>query len=772
MGLIDLKTDLKSLKYSKDRVGGGSSKQPFVQKSIPDGFNAVGNTGGLDVLTRGGSLVFQKTADDVSRLSKLLLTANTFQGPAFTIKQNVLSRQNVKTQASPKGLNQGPYLPTSTLAQAAISATGLHFNTFGLNPVPDTLGSLRTYSDVVSYDQPSTANRLVDFTNNFVDQRVSGNTLYSYSGGPGSLLGLGKTKIQIPVEQRTGINNDKREYWQKQKNLAKYVTLRDAQLLIPTSDKAGLPEEVTGVQYDSKLKVWTTTSTFGPSYGQELITTKFASITNTGTITAVIPNVDSIYASNNFPEVTLYKLGGITDPFTLLGASISASLNSDFPGVPTTTNNLVTLDSLRIDSFLGTKSNIEFNTNSKYAITNNLTGSLFGYGSEYDGSRSVTPLPLFVETPTQTLGKAGKEASENIQSFTYTQDQLWQAQSYRKTGVIQDFRKKLRAEYKDSKAGKAVGAGVLAPSYVQENIENRVHLGNPGTKGDVSDYTKGKKDIFTGNRLGPLDTINALPLYQSANVAQDDNKPVNDLVKFRIAVKDSDGSTTKTFIHFRAFLDSITDNYTGEWESRRYVGRGENFYTYNGFDRKVNLSWTVYAQSKEELIPMYKKLNYLASSLAPDYKGGFMRGVLVELTIGGYLYNQPGFITALSYELSEQSTWEIGINDAGFTEPFNRGDDYAKELPHMIKVTGFTFTPIHTFVPQVQKDTAGSFLTTETVGNGPQRYIALDSGYDNNYNSSGTDKTKQQTKKISEWGTDEDWNEYNRERVATNQRIP
>jgi hypothetical protein len=101
MGLIDLKTDLKSLKYSKDRIGGGSSTQPFVQKPIPDSFSAVGNTGGLDVLTRGGSLVFQKTADDVSRLSKLLLTANTFQGPAFTIKQNVLSRQNVRTQASP-----------------------------------------------------------------------------------------------------------------------------------------------------------------------------------------------------------------------------------------------------------------------------------------------------------------------------------------------------------------------------------------------------------------------------------------------------------------------------------------------------------------------------------------------------------------------------------------------------------------------------------------------------------------------------------------------
>lgn len=768
MGLIDLKTDLKSLKYSKDRIGGGSSQQPFVQKPIPDGFNAVGNTGGLDVLTRGGSLVFQKTADDVSRLSKLLLTANTFQGPAFTIKQNVLSRQNVKTQASPKGLNQGPYLPTSTLAQAAISATGLHFNTFGLNPVPDTLGSLRTYSDVVSYDQPTAANRLVGFTNNFVDQRVSGNTLYSYSGGPGSLLGLGKTKIQIPVEQRTGINNDKREYWQKQKNLAKYVTLRDAQLLIPTSDKAGLPEEVTGVQYDSQFQSWITTSTFGPSYGQELITAKFASITNTGTITAVVPNVDSIYASNNFPGVSLYKLGGITDPFSLLGASVSASLSTDFPGVPTTTNNLISLKTAPAGDRI---SGINLNENSNYTLENNLTGSLFGYGSQYDSSRTVTPLSLTVETPTQTAGKDPETSLENLTAFTYTQDQLKTQPSYRQTGKIVDFRKQLRD--RNNPNAKAVGAVYQAPDYLEESIEERVHLGNPGLKGDVSDYSTGKKDITTGLRLGPVDKINALPLYQSGNVSQDNAKDVNDLAKFRIAVMDSDGSSTKTFIHFRAFLDSISDNYTADWQAHKYVGRGENFYTYGGFDRKVSLSWTVYAQSKEELIPMYKKLNYLASSLAPNYNGGFMRGVLVQLTIGGYFYNQPGFITSLNYELSDQSTWEIGINDRGFTEPYNRGDDRVKELPHMIKVTGFSFTPIHTFVPQVQKDTAGSFVTTTGLGNGPQRYIALNSGYDNNYDgvAAGAPDPKVAPAK-PEWGTDAEWNAYNVERIRTNQTIP
>ena len=42
------------------------------------------------------------------------------------------------------------------------------------------------------------------------------------------------------------------------------------------------------------------------------------------------------------------------------------------------------------------------------------------------------------------------------------------------------------------------------------------------------------------------------------------------------------------------------------------MGRAESFYKYKGFDRNISLSWTVAAQSKGELIPMYQKLNYLA----------------------------------------------------------------------------------------------------------------------------------------------------------------
>ena len=128
------------------------------------------------------------------------------------------------------------------------------------------------------------------------------------------------------------------------------------------------------------------------------------------------------------------------------------------------------------------------------------------------------------------------------------------------------------------------------------------------------------------------------------------------------------------------------------------------------------MGWTVAAQSKEELIPMYKKLNYLASSLTPYYTPkGYMTGNLVQLTVGGYLYEQVGIINSITYDIPEESPWEIGIDDGGGV------DNTVKELSHIIRVTNFSFTPIQDFIPSLQLDE-----------NGTSRYISLKSNNSNN----------------------------------------
>jgi hypothetical protein len=655
MGLLNLKTDLKSLKYGKDQVGGGSSKQPFVRKPIPDSFSGVGNTGGLDMFVRGGTLAIGKTADDASRLTQLLLTPSTFQGPAFTAQQNLLSRQGVQTQASPRGLNEGPYLPTSTISQAVISATGLHFNKQGLNPIPGLVGSLSTYSDAVTYRQEPSDNRLVKFTEDFVDKGTSGNTLFSYPGGPGSILGAGETKIQIPIEQRTGANGINAGY----RYPTKYVDLKDAQLLLGASNKAILPEEVTGIYYSDQLDKYELVQTFGANKNQDLISKAFADSNPVGT-----------------------RIGGI-----------NIDQNSDYA----------------IESGLDTPDSFEL-------FTPRVSSDGLYEGnkpSPFERSMGTTPFTGDDPFTKPTLQADGQDQQvTNLEAQTYTQEQLQQAPSYRKEGKPQDFRKQLR--------------DVKAPNYETQNIENRVHLGDPGVKGDVSNYQTGK---VVGGKIQAVDKINALPIYSSTNVATTKDETVNDLCKFRIAILDSAGGSRKEFIHFRAFLDTISDNFSAQWDSFKYTGRGENFYTYGGFDRKVSLGWTVFAQSKQELIPMYKKLNFLASTLAPTYNGGYMQGSFAQLTIGGYLYEMPGIITGLNYELSQEAPWEIGITGEGFEN--QKGDSSVKELPHMIKVSGFEFIPIPNFIPQKQKNTYGK----DKITYGKQRFISLSNGANNNYDS-------------------------------------
>ena len=67
----------------------------------------------------------------------------------------------------------------------------------------------------------------------------------------------------------------------------------------------------------------------------------------------------------------------------------------------------------------------------------------------------------------------------------------------------------------------------------------------------------------------------------------------------------------------------------------------------------------------------------------------------------------------MTYDIPMESTWEIGINDKG------NFDSSVKELPHMIKVTGFNFTPIHDFVPRkANPDSLGStpFIALKAEG--------------------------------------------------------
>jgi hypothetical protein len=230
-----------------------------------------------------------------------------------------------------------------------------------------------------------------------------------------------------------------------------------------------------------------------------------------------------------------------------------------------------------------------------------------------------------------------------------------------KVGELQDFR------------SSSILTNSLAEDYnaPKINIATRVGIGNPGARKDRSDFYKEFKE--------GQDRINMSPIFRRADtvpVEQDYvNTPgeVRDLIKFVIESIDNGYPDQTNRMHFRAFITNFSDNISADWNGQRYMGRGENFYTYQGFNREVSFTFKVAAQAVQEMEKLYQKLNYLASTLHPDYNNnGFMRGTIHKLTIGEYFYRMPGIIKSMNITVDDNYPWEIKMK-----QPEQRNIDIA-----------------------------------------------------------------------------------------------
>lgn len=191
------------------------------------------------------------------------------------------------------------------------------------------------------------------------------------------------------------------------------------------------------------------------------------------------------------------------------------------------------------------------------------------------------------------------------------------------------------------------------------------------------------------------DQINNLDLiYHKGNL--DENKLPNgqpfpkDYIKFRIEAVDTDNPTNSQTMVFRAFLESMNDDYSSTWNEYNYNGRSESFYTYAKFNRSISFDFKIAAFSREEMRPLYRKLNYLVSTTAGDYKDTRLRGNFMRLTIGDYFSRIPGFFTKISLSWNKDYPWEVA----------NTIDDTdMNELPHALDVS-CAYQPVHDFTPR------------------------------------------------------------------------
>jgi hypothetical protein len=145
-------------------------------------------------------------------------------------------------------------------------------------------------------------------------------------------------------------------------------------------------------------------------------------------------------------------------------------------------------------------------------------------------------------------------------------------------------------------------------------------------------------------------------------------------------------------IVFRAILTGLTDSFAPQWNSVQMVGRADPNYNYSSVTRDLSLEFTVAATDRDEMQPIYRKLNALAGFTAPTYlKDSIaMQAPWMRITIGDLLRQQPVILTSLTYTLVDSdTTWEINIED----------DPTMMQAPHKVSVS-CQFTVISDYLPQ------------------------------------------------------------------------
>ena len=306
---------------------------------------------------------------------------------------------------------------------------------------------------------------------------------------------------------------------------------------------------------------------------------------------------------------------------------------------------------------------------------NNLFDYLGGPGSVYGiGSTTIKRAYDTSEAVNKEVYYQGEKIQ--INRLTYTYDNLISKTnrtfSNGEKSVISGY-----SDFRDDMTGGYAGKR-LDGEYSTDSVEKRF------TDGNRVDKINKLPVIRFDNKQDPWAVTEAKNVLDQTETSIQDRS--DDLIKFVFECISNDSSVEDVALFFRAHLGSISDNHKASWSAFKYMGRGENFYTYQGVDRTFNTSFKIAIGSHEELRLTYDKVNYLISQVYPDYNLNtqFMRAPLMRLTIGDYLYRMPGYLENVDISVEEKSSWEITDGE---------------QLPNFLNIS-FAYKIIHKTLPQ------------------------------------------------------------------------
>ena len=202
-------------------------------------------------------------------------------------------------------------------------------------------------------------------------------------------------------------------------------------------------------------------------------------------------------------------------------------------------------------------------------------------------------------------------------------------------------------------AGTATGDTV---SDISQQLETRVNFGNPGRRVPSGGILIENRVDWTNTDPKNKEFLNRFDKVNASEVGA--KEEVNDLI--HLWFKAEGGSR----VQFRGTVAGITDTFSPSWDSVKYNGRADQAYQYKTFERSLSFTFKVYATSRIEMMPIYKKLSYLASMTMPQYHGSAgYNGTLLKFRLGSLFQNHLAFIESLSYSMSDETPWDIALDN-------------------------------------------------------------------------------------------------------------
>lgn len=682
-----------------------------------------------DGFIRGGiTTAATRAAFDTARIAQWLASP---KGLLWIVKQVGLGLSNPRVEtAVPTPIGQTRIQPgINILPSIAGTAFGLHFTRHGI----PFLNEKASYENVMTvknselfYDKPglpnagtTPGNRLIALRSDLIqntgfdevnDARkfLTGNDStiirrLSYFGGPGSVYGIGTTTI------RRYVNTTDKSIERAKK----------ANALNTWEQKYNISSQYAGRLFNAFNKTYYLSK---PAFNNatQNVTVSNGKIT-TSLDTRPIDEIDS--RSGSTRDILNQKSN---DPKYYPGTD----QNKEFDNVSKDLIKKQRPVESMYAGLLRAKTNHDHDTNedlrkATLRDVHESTGSLQSRFTSKSGSNGY--VPGSTETSLNNSQQSSYQQSVNNTYLVLAYNQI---PNNRKS--FRDFRELT----KTTDSGSIAVTGKRDGYYASDNLEDGKGFSKPAATRitDATTYrTKPNKFLKSGNEFKGIaessktartilatdnyhgDKVNALDIGDVENIDSVYPNGMKDLIKFYF----QDGSTTdnnlKNVMVFRATITGFTDTFSPSWDRIDIMGRPDGAYIYTSFDRSISFSFMVAAMTRSEMIPIWRKLNYLATYTMPEFATSKPSGPFMRITLGDLFQQTPGFIESLTYTVPDESPWDIGEQDTD-----NPGVE--KQLPMAVEVS-MTFKIVADYRPRL-KGRAYSLSKNGSANNEPANWLS------------------------------------------------